>query len=141
LWQALRNDDPGRLLKGLEDTRGELDLGKYLVMLERKMWKNDGKRFDEQGNLCRGVLGIAAGNDAGVPPGGAVKCLAALLQVEPAHPQEQLDLALEKAIKRGRDEAASMLLKAGAKSLGKKGTGESQRTKQDQTKQGDYGEI
>ena len=79
-WEALRNDDPDMLMHALHRGAGgdDLKIHELLPRLELGMWKRGCGKHGEMKR--RGLLTIAAGNQEGVPPSGAVRCLEALSQ-------------------------------------------------------------
>lgn len=108
-WQALREDNPEQLFKAIDEgvaTFG-IDATELMVNLENWLWKNSkwhGRSNGEgEDDPPRGLIAVAAGNQQGVPPPGAIKCLAALLRRFPTdYSTDQHAVALRRAERKGR---------------------------------------
>lgn len=116
LWGALKIDDAGHMHKALrlyttesEHVGGGWQLNKLLIRLRLAMWsKSAGKG---PSGKRRGLLHAAAANVDGVPEGGAVRCLAKLIEIAPPDEEElwQVKTALADAERLGRCECCALL--------------------------------
>uniref|UniRef100_A0A7S0Q0Y8 Uncharacterized protein n=1 Tax=Coccolithus braarudii TaxID=221442 RepID=A0A7S0Q0Y8_9EUKA len=108
-WEALKKDSPEQLFKAIDEgvaTFG-IDAPELMVKLENLLWKNSkwhGRSNGEgEDDPPRGLIAVAAGNQAGVPPPGAIKCLAALLRRFPIdYSSDQHAWAMRIADRKGR---------------------------------------
>ena len=115
-WQALQKDNPEHLFKAIDEgvaTFG-IDAPGLMVKLENWLWKNSkwhGRSNGEgEDDPPRGLIAVAAGNQAGVPPPGAIKCLAALLRRFPTdYSIDQHAVAMRRAERKGRLWALALL--------------------------------
>ena len=57
-----------------------IDAAKLMVKLENWLWRNSTWKDEGEEDPPRGLIAVVAGNGQGVPPPGAIKCLAALLR-------------------------------------------------------------
>ena len=116
-WQALREDNPEQLCKAIDEgvaTFG-IDATQLMVKLENWLWKNSNWNGRSNGegedqDPPRGLIAVAAGNQQGVPPPGAIKCLAALLRRFPTdYSADQHAVAMRRAERKGRLWALALL--------------------------------
>ena len=108
-WEALREDNPEQLFKAIDQgvAMFGIDATELMVKLENWLWKKSkwqGRSNGEgQDDPPRGLIAVAAGNQQGVPPPGAIKCLAALLRRFPTdYSIDQHAVALRRAERKGR---------------------------------------
>ena len=113
-WDALKVDDPASLLGLLEAQGAAIEGGAagLMLRLELALWKQSNGRGPLPSNR-RGLVCVAAGNGAGVPIDGALKCISMLLTQFPndgsAWTEEQLELAERMARQKGRARAVQLL--------------------------------
>ena len=108
-WEALREDNPKQLFKAIDQGVAMLGIDETELMLkfENWLWKKSkwhGRSNGEgQDDPPRGMIAVAAGNQQGVPPPGAIKCLAALLRRFPAdYSTDQHAVSLRRAERKER---------------------------------------
>ena len=108
-WEALREDNPKQLFKAIDQGVAMLGIDETELMLkfENWLWKKSkwhGRSNGEgQDDPPRGLIAVAAGNQQGVPPPGAIKCLAALLRRFPAdYSTDQHAVSLRRAERKER---------------------------------------
>ena len=108
-WSALKHDDATALRAILD---GEGDSAATMLKLEHALWKDSAGKGPLESKR-RGLVVVAASNTAGVPPKGALECLAMLLSSFPndgsAWSNEQLELAENRARWKGRSWAVTLL--------------------------------
>ena len=115
-WEALKRDNPERLFRAIDEgvaTFG-IDAPELMVKLENWLWKKNKWRGRSNGegedDPPRGLIAVAAGNQQGVPPPGAIKCLAALLRRFPIdYSIDQHAVAMRRAERKGRLWALALL--------------------------------
>jgi len=115
-WEALERDNPERLFRAIDEgvaTFG-IDAPELMVKLENWLWKPKKWRGRSNGegedDPRGGLIAVAAGNQQGVPPPGAIKCLAALLRRFPIdYSIDQHAVAMRRAERKGRIWALALL--------------------------------
>lgn len=102
-WRAVEADDPDALLKTLDDVE-TVKQARWAVFRPSR----DADAVEERPLLC-----LLAGNRRGVPAGGAVRCIKALLQAYPAaFCKEDAEQAMAFVEGRGLSEARSECVRA-----------------------------
>ena len=102
-WRAVEADDPDALLKTLDDAE----------TVKQARWGVFRPSRDADAVEDRPLLCLLAGNRRGVPPGGAVRCIEALLQAYPtAFSKEDAEEAVAFVQSRGLSEARVECVKA-----------------------------
>ena len=120
IWQAFKSDDARLLTQTLQEQTLALGVELHVLLhaLEVLMWKWRRTFYHTvckfEGSRSPGLIPIAAGNVAGVSVDqkqseGALQCLKALLDLPVVHPEPQLLLALERARRLHRGQAAEMI--------------------------------
>jgi hypothetical protein len=109
LWSALGNDDAGALVQVITESQGKRSLHEHLECLELEAW-HDGA--GKHGKERAGLVVISSTQLKGIPAGGAVKCLDALLKLHgpgPVHQKAQLELSLGQAKSRFGESRAKVV--------------------------------
>ena len=110
LWAALGNDDAGKMQAALREYSRGWELGHLLLRLRLALWS--GSKGKGPSGKRRGLLHAAACNVAGVPEGGALRCLERLLELHAPGPEDawQLRTAVRDTQELGRFVANQLLL-------------------------------
>ena len=102
-WRAVEADDPDALLKTLDDAE----------TVKQARWGVFRPSRDADAVEDRPLLCLLAGNRRGVPPGGAVRCIEALLRAYPdAFSKEDAEEAMAFVERRGLSEARAECVRA-----------------------------